>query len=345
MKRIADIISSVRVQVAFLLTAVLLAATSCNGIIYDDEGDCDPYYKVRFKFDKNIKWADAFPQEVNEVTLYVLDENGRIVWSRHEAGSAVKSEGYLMNVPVPPGTYTLLAWCGKGHRTSFTVNENDLGCTLLRDHTPDGQAFVNHDLDRLYHGVLEAQDFPDSEGVHIYTVPLIKNTNDVHVVLQHLSGEPVDKDDFTFTITSDNGLMAWDNQLVADEPITYYAWYTGQGSAEIYYPEAEVRGLPTFSAAIAQLTVGRLVEGNDIRLTVCNNEGETVLSVPLIDYLLLVKDNRKPGDDRPTFTDNQDYLDRQDDYSMVFLLDEGNRWIKSHIYINSWKVLLQDVNI
>ena len=56
-------------------------------MIYDDEGDCDPHYKVKFRYDMNMKFADAFSNEVNAVTLYVVDEStGRIVWQKRESG-------------------------------------------------------------------------------------------------------------------------------------------------------------------------------------------------------------------------------------------------------------------
>lgn len=95
-----------------------------------------------------------------------------------------------------------------------------------------------------------------------------------------------------------------------------------------------------FSAAIAELTVARLVKGQNSRLAVSNNEtGEVVFSIPLIDYALLVKGfyNRD--------MDDQEYLDREDTYDMVFFLDEGDRWVDTHIYINSWKVVLQDTDL
>lgn len=95
-----------------------------------------------------------------------------------------------------------------------------------------------------------------------------------------------------------------------------------------------------FSAAIAELTVPRLVKGQETRLTVTNREtGETVFSIPLIDYALLVKGfyNRD--------MDDQEYLDRQDEYDMVFFLDEGDRWLDTYIYINSWKVVLQNTGL
>ena len=352
MIRFTDILSTLRLRLAAMLCATL-ALAACDSAIYDDEGDCDPHYKVKFKYDWNLKFADAFPNEVDEVTLYILDEAGKVVWSRHEAGPAVKAEGYTMDVDIEPGNYTLLAWGGEGHTSSFAVDGATLGCRMLRDHDAAGLPYVDHDLNRLYHGQLTAQDFPDDEGTYVYTVPMMKNTNDIHVVLQHLSGEPVDKDKFTFTITADNGLMDAANRLVPDELITYYAWRTAQGAAGIILPEAgqgrrtaAVRDVVPFSCALADFTVARLVKyqadgatKNDVRLTVYNDEGEVVFSVPLIDYLLLFKQLRYDT------MDDQEFLDRQDDYNMTFFLDEGDRWMNTYIYIESWKVMLQDAEL
>jgi hypothetical protein len=39
---------------------------------------------------------------------------------------------------------------------------------------------------------------------------------------------------------------------------------------------------------------------------------------------------------------NQEYLDRQDEYTMTFFLDEGE-WVSSVIYINSWRVVINNI--
>jgi len=82
-----------------------------------------------------------------------------------------------------------------------------------------------------------------------------------------------------------------------------------------------------------------LVMENNPVLTITNGEGEKVLSIPLIDYALLVKGfyNRD--------MDNQEYLDRQDEFNMTFFLDEDDRWVDSYIIINSWKVVLNNEDL
>ncbi|MCM1355357.1 MAG: FimB/Mfa2 family fimbrial subunit [Staphylococcus sp.] len=333
-------------KIATHIIALLLAAltfSSCDDLIYQYEGDCDPHYKARFVFDYNMLYADAFPQQVNAVNLSLIDaETGRIVWQGSESGEALSADGYTMDLPVGPGTYEFVAWCGDGAGTHFTIpadatHHTHLTCTLGRDRAADGSATVSHDLNRLYHGRLEAQEFPDDEGTYIYTVPLIKDTNDVNIVLQHLSGDVVDKDDFTFTITDSNGSMDWDNSLLPDEQLTYYAHHKSAGTAGVGGQDpATGRAISSVSACVAEHTVGRLVKGQDVRVRISNKEGREVVNIPLIDYALLVKGAHNAS------MDDQEFLDRQDKYDLVFFLDERDRWVSAHIYILSWKVVIQN---
>ena len=218
-----DIRSYIRTSSGKMLAALACAPMlyACDGLIYDDEGDCTVNYRVKFRYDYNMKFADAFAREVNTVTLYLLDAEGRVVWQRTEQGEALSADGYAMTVNVEPGEYGLLVWCGTTDKGSFSIPEttvgNELTCTLGREHDAGNEAFVAEDLDRLFHGWLPEQTFGETEGTYTYTVPLVKNTNNVRVVLQHLSGEAMDKDRFVFTITDTNGSMGWDISLRPDE--------------------------------------------------------------------------------------------------------------------------------
>ena len=112
---------------------------------------------------------------------------------------------------------------------------------LQRERHTDGFGKSSQLLKNLYHGKLAAQEFPATQGVHTFTVNLTKDTNEVNIVLQHLSGEPVDKDDYIFTITDYNGMLDWDNSIMPDEKITYFAHYKEMGSAGLDVPEVKPR--------------------------------------------------------------------------------------------------------
>ena len=238
-----DISSYIRTAVFKLLVLSVggLALPGCDSVIYDGEGDCSVNYRVKFRYDMNLKFADAFASEVESVTLYLLDSDGRVAWQRTERGEALTKEDYAMTVDVAPGTYDLLAWCGSTDKGSFRIPESDSGkeltCTLKREKDSDGSAHMRDDLDRLYHGYLPDQNFGETEGTHTYVVPLVKNTNNVRVVLQQTSGAPLDEKRFSFRITAENGCMDWDNELLPDEPVTYHAWHKQSATAGTALPD------------------------------------------------------------------------------------------------------------
>lgn len=326
--------------------------TSCNSAIYDSEGDCLPHYRVGFCYDRNMKFADAFSHEVEAVTLYIVDNNGNIVWYNTDDGEPLTHKGYTMDVDIAPGCYSLLAWAGDSEQHSFEIGpaarsgHNELTAELIRKRDSDGKAVSEDRLSRLYHGYVSDVVFPEDEGQHSVTVPLTKNTNYIKVILQQVGGNPMNVNDLEVTITDDNGLMEWDNSLRQDEDITYRPWCMTPISASISPNDEDgadvgVGSVGTYTGVMVEFSTARLVEGHRdrARLTVRDHtSGKTVFSIKLIDFLLLVKGeyNRAMGD--------QEYLDRQDVFDLVFFLDEDHRWIKSAVFINSWKVVLDNVD-
>ena len=70
-----DIRASIRDVAAKICVALvcLLALSSCSDSwLYDEEGDCSVYYRLKFSYDKNLKWANAFANEVSSVHLYAF---------------------------------------------------------------------------------------------------------------------------------------------------------------------------------------------------------------------------------------------------------------------------------
>lgn len=269
-------------------------------------------------------------------------ETGNVVWRKTESSDTLKSEDYAMDIEgLAPGNYKLMAWAGQGHLDSPHFSLNDSGddhtsllCTINREHDADGNAVVDDRLHNLYKDLPQefaVREFPDRQGTHVQTVRLMKNTNHITVVLQQLSGEPVDASAFDFEITDNNGLMNYNNALLPDETLTYKPNNVRNGLATGFVPENGAEA--SFVSAIANFAVGRMLTDHAMILTVRRHStGELILRVPVIDNVLLGK---YPYERYP----DQEYLDRQDQYSMVFFLDEGLRWINTEIYINAWKVV------
>jgi hypothetical protein len=326
-------------MVALSMVAMVIASMSCSRrLIFDGEGDCGVYYNIRFKYDYNIKYANAFENEVNSVALYIFDESNvlidTIVTTDKEA---LSSETFEIPLELEPGRYTLLAWCGLMSEESFDLlSDATIGATTLQEmqvrmHRTEG--VQDSDLLPLFHG-MRALDVSDKPGTYTETISLVKDTNVIRILLHELSGHEMSSDQFSFEITDQNGLYNYDNTRLEDEVITYKPWHQ-----ESLYADSETSRATAINAVMAELTIGRMSAESSPILTVTNTEtGEEVLRIPVADYALLVKGNyRKDMGD-------QEYLDRQDEYSLTLFLDEGE-WVSAQIIINGWRVVNNDTGV
>lgn len=333
---------SLRVMLAAMV--MVFSTISCNdNIIFDGEGDCGVYYRIRFKYDYNMKFADAFANEVNSIALFVFDQEGLLVKSVESFDSELmKSGNFEIPLELTPGSYDLVAWGGLMQQESFELLCKDISVgktqkeelqVRLNRHYDQQRAVVNSDLLPLFHSSMHL-DYTDVPGTYTETMSLVKDTNVIRVVLQQLSGTDMDIEKFHFEITDSNGLLDWDNSRLDDEPITYHPWSLETGYAGV---EELSRATTQVAVAVAELTINRMYDGESPILAVYNKEsGDKVLQIPVADYALLVKGNYNHE------MGSQEYLDRQDEYSMTFFLDEDGEWLSASVIINSWRVVFSD---
>ena len=324
----------------------MLTFLSCTrSHIFEYEGDCEVYYDIRFKYDYNIKYADAFANEVRSLALYIFDEDGilieKVVTTDKEE---LSKEDFHIRLELPAGCYTLLAWGGLGEEESFDMlADEEIGRTRIeelqvrmhRAYDDEGRAYSDKDLAPLFHGIMEL-DVVSEPGTYKKTMSLMKNTNVVRIVLNEMSGHAMDSKNFTFEITDHNGLYDYDNTRLDDEAITYKPWYIEEIYAD--FDESSTRST-NINTVLAELTIGRMMATESPILRVLNSQtGEQILRLPLAEYMLLIKGNyhKAMGD--------QEYLDRQDEYSLTLFLDEG-KWMSTQIVINGWRVVINDTGL
>lgn len=346
---------------SFLIPAVALLLASCNNPVFDDEGDCAVHYYLRFVYDMNLKWADAFPSEVNSVNLYAFNQDGIFVKEFLGRGNALSKSDYTMELDLDPGHYTLVAWCGLSNdgkdMQSFTVPSPKPGVTTLEELTcslntkSDSQYTVYSDerLYFMYHGHMEI-DLPDSQdgNSYDYTMYLTKDTNHIRIILQQLSGESMDPERFGFRIEDSNGELAWNNDLLGDTKVEYLQWDRMGASAGVSKKDPDGEYEITYvDGVMADLSVSRMMadHGKDFLLTVTDLEKDEniITRVPVIQYALLSKDYYQMAYNH-SMTD-QEFLDREDEYVLTFFVDENMKWISSSIYIHSWRVVLNDYGL
>ncbi len=240
-----------------------------------------------------------------------VGELGNFIQRRDIEGAELKANNIVMDLA--PGTYQVLTWAGLDDRsyewpelTPETSSLEEIRVKTLRaiDATqPNELTPLWHALDTL---VITGDQHEEKE------ISLAKNTNKLRVVLQDTDGNSMDAKNFTFRITANNGYMDYDNQLLADPAITYLPYY--QKSVDVAVGDS-LNGKPTNRyVAVAEMNTMRLMAGENYRLVIRHKDWEKdVLNVNLNNYLLLTQ---MEGHNISA----QEYLDRQDEYSIIFFL-------------------------
>lgn len=332
------------VVMAVAAVTALTALQSCDdNLIYDDLQPCERHYYVSYRFDMNMSYADAFAAKVNSVTLLVIDpETGTLIDTYSESGEALRQPGYRMEAYLPAGEYELIAWCGLENNDGlFTLPESvshrdHAHCRMDRYYDENGRAVQNRWLPHLFHGKIMAV-FPDEDGDYEVTVPLIKDTNNINISMQHVSGQPLTSDMFTVVMTEENGHMAFDNSLLKDEEIDFSPWHVTDGNVDLSGTRADED--PTLNYFKAEISTSRLIAGRNPRINVTDNAtGNVVYSIPIIQWALEFRSAQHAG------MDDQEYLDREDEYNVMLYLDnkEDGGWLAASIYINGWRVVKHD---
>ena len=209
---------------------------------------------------------------------------------------------------------------------SFIVDDpatkTDLICrinTAVR--TKADETYSDRMLGNLFYGYVEKTDLKHlpAGSVNTVIIPLVKNTNNIRVLLQSINSDiNLTPEQFDFAIYDINAQLGWNDEIVNPAPLTYNPFNTKQGSVKLN------DGTEVLTAAVAEL--------------------KEVFNVPLVDYFLMVKGHYS----RPM--SDQEYLDRQDDYAVVVFLEHkegpsGEFYIAARIYINGWQIVLSNPDI
>ncbi|WP_287619757.1 FimB/Mfa2 family fimbrial subunit [Parabacteroides sp.] len=288
---------------------LLLGVPACDWIHDDSLPPCE--FRLHYVYDYNMKFADAFQHEVDRVSLFICDQDGNFLSQRLIEGAELKENDIRLDLE--PGTYQLLSWAGL-HDESYELPEPVPGKSTVRDirvrtrrntdgTQPDELRPLWHSLDTIHVSGTSHEE---------QTIGLDKDTNKLRLVLQNVKGKNLDVNDFTFRIVADNGYMDYDNSLLPDPAITYLPYYTE--NAEIAADPDPAATVADQLVAVAEMNTMRLMAGENYRLIVRHKAfKDDVLNINLNNYLLLTK---MEGHKIPA----QEYLDRQDEYSIIFFL-------------------------
>ena len=333
---------------------LLMTATSCDKSFFEYEGDCEVTHSIRFVYDMNLKWANAFPSEVKSVSLYVFDSNGLFLKEYQAKGDALSDPEFRIQLDLPANkAYKFLAWCGLDNEDagyeSFRVIQPVAGTTTLeevdcilqsQEKTDNGEEISDLRLQFLYHGYLEEYLEDNHDGTHYdYTIFLTKDTNHIRVMLQQASGN-LSAEDFELSLVAENGCLAWDNIPIGDTKIEYQPWNIEEDILGIGNSAGDMK---EYYGVIADLSTCRLMAPrvNEIFLFVRKKkDGKLLFKVPLLQYSLSEKSYYELAYGHKM--SDQEFLDRQDEYTMTFFLDDNLNWLYVVIEILEWRVVIHN---
>ena len=337
-----------------LPTAGLL---SCS-LVREDIAECpNPEIEIRFMYDYNMEYANAFHNQVDCLSVYFFDADGHLVdIERVTNRDSLADENYRMKPLLPDGNYHVVAYGGMEcenasfapHNLATGAHLTDLNVHLNPNCLTDTTRF------RLHNHYYGSGDFTvDNKADSRATVYMMRNTNSVQIALQHLNGSPIDVNDFIFEITDDNNDFDYANNLLATGEIKYNPWNTENRSTGTVDSDttldsnAAESSTQEWHTALAQFTTSRMVARKQTSATLHvrrAEDGDTVFRIPIINYMLLFKHNNS-GAGLEQMSD-QEYLDRENSWNFVFFLDEtkDNMWINTRLIINDWEVRLNNTD-
>ena len=278
---------------------------------------------VKFKYDYNMEFADAFHAQVDKVELYIFDKDGKFMFKQAEEGSALSTGNYLMEVELPVGQYQFMAWAGA--RDSYDITPLTPGVSTITDLKlklkREASLIINKKMETLWYGEIIGVNFTGTEH-QTETINLIRDTKIVRFGFQSYTGTwTLDMNDYDYEIIESNGYLGHDNSLLDDDVLSFQPYFMEQKNP---------------SAAAVELNTMRLMEDRPARFVVTEKAtGKKVFDINLTDFLILTSmegNKMKP----------QEYLDREDEYKIIFFFSDSTAWNAVQININGWTWYIQN---
>lgn len=322
---------------ALVMFSTALAETGCDRL-EENLPECEHGLRLRFTYTWNMEFANAFPSQVDCLSVYVYDSGSRLVEKRTETTEVLADEGYRMDFDLPDGDYRILVYGGmECDGSSFHHNINPEEGSVMTDLETelDSGLLTSPDGTRLHNLFYGSKGVTVTSEVNRYveeTIDLMRDTNNLRIMLQHVDGTPVNDADFNFYLKDNNTLMAWDNSLLPSPQVTYFPWTRGTLSVGTNPTDGS-----DVTMAYSEFSFCRLVTSNTPQLLITTADGNSnVVDIPLLNYLIASKSDQYRN------MPNQEYLDRQHDWNMTFFLDSGLRWVYVEIEVNNWVVRINN---
>ncbi len=298
--------------------------TSCTWV-KDDRDDCPSGFWLQLHYSYNILDVDAAQKYVKEVSVYVYDASGNYVKRIDASQALLEANGHRVQVEgLPEGDYHFLVWSGAGS-ADYSLNGASDSIPAFRLSLA-AKNESSKELTDLYYGLLEKTHFSGDYAVH--DVYMMKNTNKLAcLVVAPQSVKELKAEDFTMTLVSANDTVDAYNKLRSSQAVTYKPYLRDV----VTINDADYGELKGVRFGLSTL---RMMTDTDCRLIMTNSEGSNIFNISLPECIgTLGTLHTQLGRTLSV----QEYLDRQDFYTIIFYLSEDASALLE-MRVNSWRV-------
>ena len=320
--------------------AVMILGSMSACSFRDSLDECGLY--LHFTYDYNMAYADAAAREIDRIDVLVFDADGVYLFTKTAAQDELSGADYTLSFfeELSFGTYTFLTWGGLSDDFSLQdvrtqtpelvsgqTRMEDIRLKMTRDQNADREA----KLHPVWYGAPRSITYDPRAGRRTYRIDLVKDTNHFNIALteENSSGSGVGELLlYTFEVIS-NGYDLYD---MDNMPV---------GRDEFSYLPYSISSTEDYTETWGKLSTGRMLEDDTQTLVVRSAHDNSILWK--IDLIRLL--SRTKPDDIETV---QEYLDRQDDWSLVFNYKGGTGdwgFIAVSVVINGWTIWLQDIDM
>ncbi|WP_165042483.1 FimB/Mfa2 family fimbrial subunit [Dysgonomonas sp. ZJ709] len=283
------------------------------GCIDKDYDDCPTGLglSLSFVYTHNTAYKDLFADQVETLDLFIYDEDNNFFVAKHILSADLDiGNSYSLSF-LPVGNYTIVIWGNMDalrFNNTYTSMLADMQVSIITDH----QRLVTSGKYSLFHGLAKIRATDNG----IQTISLIKNTNDIHIIIEDdpaTGGTKNIKEPYTVQLDGFNGDYNYDNSLAGNAKLQHISACT----------------MTHDQAQQTDFTVMRFFKEGNMQITLKNASGEVLYEESLTQRIL---------QNLPINT--QEDLDRLDDYTFHYRVSNENGTNSfALISINNWQVI------
>jgi hypothetical protein len=310
-----------------LAVVCLLAFTSCTWV-KDDNDDCQYGCWLKLNYTYNILDVDAASKYVKDAHIYVYDKDGRFVKRVDATQGQLAANDYKVEIPeLAEGDYQCVVWSGTDHDRLSTIPGDSIGGFKLA--LNDAGKISNTQLPSIYNGYVSS--FHYSNLYKVQPVTMMKDTKQLNCIIVSIDTTVVmNPDDYTMKVEATNGVLNAQNLFASTDTTTYEPF--NRSTVEI-----DDEDLGKLKGIMYNISTLRMLLDSPCRLILKKNDPEnTVFNISLAKTIGNVAEVTLVDGRKMTV---QEYLDRQDTYTFVFVLSSDlESLIDYRLAVLNWRI-------